>query len=88
VIVVLCDKNLSLIEIKQQWKQVPQYETALYEGEYFSADRFLGVPVLKARDRAEMRASLQAALTAAGPVIIEAVVDGSDYARLVSQTYK
>ena len=88
VIVVLCDKNLSLIEIKQQWKQVPQYETALYEGEYFAADRFLGVPVLKAHDRAEMRASLQKALAAAGPVIIEAVVDGSNYCRLVAQTYK
>ena len=88
IVLVLCDRSLSLIEVKQNWKNVPLYGVDLYEGEYFGADTFLGVPVLKARDADEMRSSLDKALTAAGPVIIEAVVDGSVYNKLVTRSYK
>jgi len=88
VIIVLCDRNLSLIEVKQDWKNVAQYGTALYEGEYFDADKFLGVPILKARDEGEMRASLLKAFSASGPVIIEAYVDGSVYKNLITRSYK
>ena len=88
VIIVLCDRSLSLIEVKQNWKQVPLYGTGLYEGDYFSAGHFLGVPVLAAHDEAEMRESLQAAFAAKGPVIIEAVVDGSIYNKLITRSYK
>ena len=88
VILVLCDRNLSLIEIKQNWKQVPQYGTQLYEGEYFTAGKFLGAPVLTVHDAGEMKASLQQAFSASGPVIIEAYVDGSGYNNLVTRSYK
>ena len=88
VIIVLCDRSLSLIEVKQNWKQVPLYGTGLYEGDYFSAGHFLGVPVLAAHDEAEMRESLQTAFAAKGPVIIEAVVDGSIYNKLITRSYK
>ncbi len=88
VVVVLCDRSLSLIEVKQKRSGVPPYATDLYDGEYFAADRFLGVPVLQARDPAGMKAALQAALAAAGPAIIEAVVDGSGYDSLVAGSYK
>ena len=88
VILVLCDRSLSLIEIKQNWKQVPLYGTDLYEGDYFAADQFLGVPVLPARDAAELRASLKTAFATKGPVIIEAVVDGSIYNKLITRSYK
>jgi acetolactate synthase-1/2/3 large subunit len=88
VVVVLCDRSLSLIEVKQLRKNVPPYATGLYQGEYFAADRFLGVPVLPARDQAEMRAALQTALAASGPAIIEAVVDGTGYDNLIARSYK
>lgn len=88
VVIVLCDRNLSLIEVKQDWKHVPQYGTHLYEGEYFAANSFLGVPVLKVHDEAEMKDSLHKAFSADGPVIIEAVVDGSVYKQLITRNYK
>jgi acetolactate synthase-1/2/3 large subunit len=88
VIIVLCDRNLSLIEVKQNWRNVPQYGTNLYEGEYFAANTFLGVPVLTVHDEGEMKASLQTAFSADGPVIIEAVVDGTVYNNLITRSYK
>lgn len=88
VVIVLCDRNLSLIEVKQDWKKVAQYGTRLYEGEYFAADKFLGVPVLKVHDESEMKASLSRAFSTPGPVIIEAIVDGSVYKNLITRSFK
>ena len=88
VIVVFVDSDYSLIKVKQEWKEVEQYGTFVTKGEYFNADHFLGVPVLKARDKDEMKKSLINAFGAAGPVIIEAVVDGSVYQDLITKNYK
>ena len=88
VIIVLCDKSLSLIEVKQERKKVARYGTNLYEGDYFGADRFLSVPVWRVSDRSEMKASLHKAFEHSGPVIIEAVVDGSVYNDLIARSYK
>jgi acetolactate synthase-1/2/3 large subunit len=88
VFIVLCDRSLSLIEVKQGWKNVAKYGTGLYEGEYFAADKFLGVPVLQARDAGEAKAALHKAFSTAGPVIIEAVVDGSVYQDFITRSYK
>lgn len=88
VIIVMCDRNLSLIEVKQDWKKVAQYGTSLYEGEYFEADKFLGVPILKVHDVSEMRTSLYKAFSTHGPVIIEAIVDGSVYKNLITRSFK
>lgn len=88
VVIVMCDKNLSLIEVKQERKQVVPYATTLYEGDYFGADRFLGVPVLRARDESEMRSALLRAFALSGPVIIEALVDGSMYMDVIARSYK
>jgi thiamine pyrophosphate-dependent acetolactate synthase large subunit-like protein len=79
---------LSLIEIKQNWKQVPKYGTQLYEGDYFAADKFLGVPVLTVHEEGEMKAALHKAFSASGPVIVEAFVDGTVYNKLVTRSYK
>ncbi len=88
VIVVFVDSDYSLIKVKQGWKEVEQYGTFVTKGEYFNADHFLGVPVLKARDRYEMKQSLVNTFGEAGPVIIEAVVDGSVYQDLITKNYK
>lgn len=42
VVVILCDRSLSLIDVKQKRKNVPQYGTDLYKGEYLGSDSFLG----------------------------------------------
>jgi len=88
VVIVMCDRNLSLIEVKQVWKDVVQYGTDLYQGEYFGADQFLGVPIFKAHDESEMKASLEKAFSVSGPAIIEALVDGSVYKNLITRSYK
>ena len=88
VILVLCDRSLSLIEVKQNWKNVPLYGTGLYEGEYFAADKFLGVPVLTVHDAGGMKEALYTAFSEAGPVIIEAFVDGAGYSNLITRSYK
>jgi acetolactate synthase-1/2/3 large subunit len=88
VIIVLVDNEYSLIKVKQGWKDVPYYATGVVEGNYFDADNFLGVPILTARDENEMKTSLQKAFGVNGPVIIEAVVDGSIYDNLIVRSYK
>lgn len=88
VVVVLCDRNLSLIEVKQNWKDVVPYGTDLYKGDYFGADTFLGAPIFKARDAGEMKSSLLKALATPGPAIVEALVDGSVYQKLITRSYK
>lgn len=88
VIIVLVDKSYSLIKVKQGWKDLPAYATEVHEGEYFDANKFLGVPILTARDNDEMKTSLQKAFSTSGPVIIEAIVDGSIYDSLITRNYK
>lgn len=88
VIIVCCDTSLSLIEVKQEWKEAAKYATSLYEGEYFGADRFLGVPIHQVHNESEMKTSLEKAFGADGPVIIEAWVDGAQYKNLITRSYK
>lgn len=88
VVIVFVDTDYSLIKVKQHWKQVVPYATQVCQGEYFAADKFLGVPVLPARDQGEMKRSLQKALGMSGPVIIEAAVDGAIYQNLIVSRYK
>jgi acetolactate synthase-1/2/3 large subunit len=88
VIVVLVDNEYSLIKVKQEWKAVDQYATTVLEGNYFEADKFLGVPVFQARNENEMRAKLNEAITMDGPVIIEAFVDGSVYSSMIIKDHK
>lgn len=88
VVIVMVDHAYSLIRVKQNWRQVVPVGTQVHPGEYFAADKFLGVPVLPARDCGEMKSALQTALGMNGPVIIEATVDGSIYQGLIAKTYK
>jgi acetolactate synthase-1/2/3 large subunit len=88
VIVVFVDKKYSLIKVKQGWKDVPFYGTNVLEGDYFDADKFFGVPIFTARDKDEMKTSLQNAFGVSGPAIIEAVIDGSVYDNLITRNYK
>jgi acetolactate synthase-1/2/3 large subunit len=88
VVIVLVDHEYSLIKVKQEWKSVEQYATSVLEGNFFESDKFLGVPVLQARNEEEMKASLLEAFEAQGPVIIEAFVDGSIYSDMIIKDFK
>jgi acetolactate synthase-1/2/3 large subunit len=67
---------------------VPRYGTDLYVGEYFQADTFMGAPVYRAASTQQMETCIEKALQQDGPVIVEAVVDGTEYKELISKKYK
>jgi len=88
VTIVFSDKDYSLIKVKQKWKNVDQYATFVQDSEFFDADKFLGIPVIKAVDKVSMKEALEKAFAIDGPSIIEAVVDGSIYHDLIIREYK
>lgn len=88
VVVVFVDEEYSLIKVKQEWKNVNQYATTVNKGTYFKADSFLGVPVLHSTNKDELKSTLEDAIKADGPVIIEAVVDGSIFSDLIIKNHK
>jgi acetolactate synthase-1/2/3 large subunit len=83
IVVVFSDGELNLIKVKQTWKNLSPYGTILYQGDLFSADRFLGVRVLKAVTHDEMRRAVIEALAVNEPVIINAVIDPEEYGWLI-----
>jgi acetolactate synthase I/II/III large subunit len=83
IVVVFSDGELNLIKVKQSWKNISPYGTMLYQGDLFSADRFLGVRVLKATSHEEMRRAVIEALSESEPVIINAVIDPEEYGWLI-----
>jgi acetolactate synthase I/II/III large subunit len=79
-VVVLDDRILGLIQVKQARRQMPAYGTDLDAGAAATPPaHYFGVPAVGVADAAELRAALHAALAAAGPTVIEAVVDPSHY---------
>jgi acetolactate synthase-1/2/3 large subunit len=83
VFVILTDKELNLIKLKQEKRGESDNSMSLYEGDLFCADFFLGVPVLKANSEIEMTTAITSALATKGPVIIDAGIDPRDYKDLV-----
>ena len=79
-IVVLDDKWLALIKVKQIRRQFPLYGTALQEEDYREPPaHYFGVPAVGVRSADALAAAVTAALAADGPTVIEAVVDSDHY---------
>ena len=79
-IVVLDDKWLALIKVKQIRRQLPLYGTALQDEEYRDPPaHYFGVPAVGVRDADALEAAVRKALAAKGPTVIEAVVDSEHY---------
>jgi acetolactate synthase-1/2/3 large subunit len=79
-IVVLDDKWLALIKVKQIRRQFPLYGTALQEEDYREPPaHYFGVPAIGVRSADALEAAVKTALTARGPTVIEAVVDSDHY---------
>ncbi len=79
-IVVLDDRWLGLIKVKQIRRQFPLYGTELQTEEYRDPPaHYFGVPAVGVRNAAALEDAVRAALRAAGPRVIEAVVDSEHY---------
>jgi acetolactate synthase-1/2/3 large subunit len=88
IFVVLTDRNLQLIKIKQERKGYPQYGTALFTAAYRPAPQYFGVPVLVAGDPGAFHEAFAAALAMEGPVIVEALIDPDEYDTLILRPHK
>jgi acetolactate synthase-1/2/3 large subunit len=83
-IVVLDDRWLALIKVKQIRRQFPLYGTALQAEEYREPPaHYFGVPAVGVRSADALEAAVKAALAARGPTVIEAVVDSEHYIETV-----
>jgi acetolactate synthase-1/2/3 large subunit len=79
-IVVLDDKWLALIKVKQIRRQFPLYGTELQADEYTEPPtHYFGVPALGVRSPDALETAIKKALAADGPTVIEAVVDSEHY---------
>jgi acetolactate synthase-1/2/3 large subunit len=79
-IVVLDDRWLSLIQIKQTRRQFGVYGTALDIAEAEAPPaHYFGVPVIGVTNGEALNAALEQAFAATGPTVIEARVDSSHY---------
>jgi acetolactate synthase I/II/III large subunit len=79
-IVVLDDRWLALIKVKQIRRQFPLYGTELQAEDYRDPPaHYFGVPALGVRSAAALEEAVTQALAARGPTVIEAVVDSEHY---------
>jgi acetolactate synthase-1/2/3 large subunit len=79
-IVVLDDRWLALIKVKQIRRQFPLYGTELQAEDYREPPaHYFGVPALGVKSADALEAAVTKALAATGPTVIEAVVDSEHY---------
>jgi len=79
-VVVLDDRWLALIKVKQIRRQFPLYGTELQAEAYREPPaHYFGVPARAANSADALEAAVKAALAAQGPTVIEAVVDSEHY---------
>jgi len=79
-VVVLDDKWLALIKVKQIRRQFPLYGTELQAEDYTEPPQhYFGVPAVGVRSAAALEGAVTKALSAKGPTAIEAVVDSDHY---------
>ncbi|MFW5643317.1 MAG: thiamine pyrophosphate-binding protein [Alkalispirochaeta sp.] len=90
VFILLSDRSLELINLKQQKKELDYYGVALYEkeDEPVYADSIFDVPVLRATDAASFEKALDDAFASDGPVIVQAIIDPADYGRVILRKHK
>ena len=78
--VVLDDRWLALIKVKQIRRQFPLYGTELQAEAYREPPaHYFGVPARAANSADALETAVNAALAAKGPTVIEAVVDSEHY---------
>jgi len=82
--VVLDDRWLSLIRVKQERRDLACYGTTVTPGDCPDPPaHYFGVPAIAARTPSALESALNNAFSADGPTIIEAIIDGSHYSETV-----
>ena len=82
--VVLDDRWMSLIKIKQERRGLPYYGTEVSPGDYpLPPTHYFGVPAVGVDSAAGLERELRKAFAADGPTIIEALVDAAHYSQTV-----
>jgi acetolactate synthase-1/2/3 large subunit len=79
IVIVFSDASLSLIEIKQQARQLPPAGVSLGAIDWPALASSFGVVARAAADEAELERALIEALGCDGPSLIEAKIDRSNY---------
>ena len=79
---------LSLIEVKQGWKNCDPRTSVLYDRGFIDAERIFGVPVHTADTPEALQQALTAAFQTPGPVVVEATVNGAAYHELIARSYR
>ena len=88
VILILADRMLSLIEVKQGWKRCDPASSVLYDHDFLGAACIFGVPVHRADTPEALKRALAAAFQTVGPVVVEAAVEGAAYHQLIARSYR
>jgi acetolactate synthase-1/2/3 large subunit len=79
VFVVLRDRFLSLIKVKQNRKEYHNDGVELFGSNYSPSDNFFGARVVVAREEGEFREAFKEGLEKGEPLVIEAIVDPAEY---------
>lgn len=82
-IIVLSDRELNLIRLKQEKQNVIPDSINLYDGNLFEADKFLGIDILNADSADTMDIAFSKALGNKSAHIINAQINPEDYAKYV-----
>lgn len=88
VFVVFADRNLELIRLKQKKRNMETYGTILSGKDVPAPGSIFGVPVVSVSDVDSYRQALDHAFKQDGPVVIEAVIDSTEYSRLILKNHK
>jgi acetolactate synthase-1/2/3 large subunit len=79
IVVVFNDASLSLIEIKQQQRNLASSGVALGAIDWKRIAEGFGLAAWTARTRDELERALEAAASAGGPALIDARIDRTNY---------
>ena len=83
IVIVFADASLSLIEIKQQARQLRPAGVALGDVRWRALAESVGVASFEASSDAALARAIDAAMAVDGPSLIEATVDGSSYGAMM-----
>ena len=88
VFIVLSDTKLELIRLKQKKRGRITEGTTLSSEQPQLSDYMFGVPILPADSAQAFRAALTEAFASDGPVIVQAIIDSSEYEDLILRKHK
>jgi acetolactate synthase-1/2/3 large subunit len=88
VFVVLVDRHIQLITVKQERQGFQRYGTILHASSYTPPPAYFGVPVVTASTVAEVHDAMAQGLQADGPLVVEALVDPSEYEAMILRPHK